>query len=156
MLGNGHPSSNVPPAPREWRLGRAVFHGFATARHNLPGIDPLEPAREALIESFHRRALAAPIGLGQEGTPGQLLAFQPQEVNPPAARLRTRELRWRRAHEQELRELAGQWVVLEGEQLIGHGHDPRILVAEAKARGIQVPYLFFVEPSGPNTVKFGL
>jgi len=68
---------------------------------------------------------------------------------------RSREIAWRRAHEHELRALAGQWVILEGDELIARGPDPRPLVATARARGIQVPYLFFVEPAGEN-VKFGL
>lgn len=63
---------------------------------------------------------------------------------------------WRRAHEQELRELVGQWVIVEGDELIAHGPDPGALVAAARARGIRVPYVFFVEPSGESTAKLGL
>jgi tRNA A-37 threonylcarbamoyl transferase component Bud32 len=47
-------------------------------------------------------------------------------------------------------------VIVEGEQLISHGQDPARLVDEARARGIRVPYIFFVEPSAENTVKLGL
>jgi predicted DNA-binding antitoxin AbrB/MazE fold protein len=69
---------------------------------------------------------------------------------------RSREIAWRRAHEHEMRALAGQWVVLEGEELIGSGPDPGALVVAARARGIEVPYLFLVEPVADNVVKFGL
>lgn len=63
---------------------------------------------------------------------------------------------WREAHEQALRELVGQWVIVEGNDLIAHGPDPVPLVVAARARGIRVPYLFFVEPSEQYTVRFGL
>jgi predicted DNA-binding antitoxin AbrB/MazE fold protein len=69
---------------------------------------------------------------------------------------RSREIAWRRAHEQELRALAGQWVILEGEELIANGPDPRALVVAARAKGVHVPYLFLVEDAGDNAVKFGL
>jgi len=63
---------------------------------------------------------------------------------------------WRRAHEQELRALAGEWVIVEGEELIAHGQDPARLVAQARAKGVRVPYIFFVEPSAEKTAKLGL
>jgi hypothetical protein len=47
-------------------------------------------------------------------------------------------------------------VILEVEEVIAFGPDPQALVDTAKARGIQVPYLFFVEPADDNAVKFGL
>jgi hypothetical protein len=154
MLGEAQTSPNIPPPPRRWPPGRPILPGLSVVvRLHSPFSDPLAPAQEALIESFHRRASAAPAaGLGQDREPGQLLAFRSrQESKVP----RSREIAWRRAHEHELRALAGQWVILEGDELIASGPDPRPLVATARARGIQVPYLFFVEPAGEN-VKFGL
>lgn len=157
MLGRAQPLSNVPPAPRGWLPGRATPRGLGgTTQLHSPWTDPLAPDREALIESFYRRTSSArAAGLGQEREPGQLLVFRsrhaPQPVHP-----RSREIAWRRAHEQELRALAGQWVILEVEEVIAFGPDPQALVDTAKARGIQVPYLFFVEPADDNAVKFGL
>ncbi len=65
-------------------------------------------------------------------------------------RHRSRELEWRRTHQEMLRTMAGEWVVLEGEEIIGHGKDLGPLVNEARARGILVPYAFFVEDTPPT------
>jgi hypothetical protein len=156
MLGKAQASLNVPP-PRRWPPGRPTFSGLtAGTRLYNPLTESPAPAREALIESFYRRTSAVPpAGLGQEREPGQLLAFRSRQA-APAPHPRSREIAWRRAHDQELRALAGQWVIVEGNELIANGTDPRALVAAARARGIQVPYLFFVEPTDDNAVKFGL
>ena len=69
---------------------------------------------------------------------------------PPRKQLRHREREqaWRRSNPEVVREYAGQWVVLEGEEIIGHGAEPAKIVQEARNRGIRSPYVFFVEPSG--------
>jgi hypothetical protein len=45
---------------------------------------------------------------------------------------------------------------LEGDHLIAHGPDPERLVADAKAKGIAVPYIFFVESATAEVVRIGL
>ncbi len=58
------------------------------------------------------------------------------------------ELAWLAAHREEY---AGQWVVLEGERLIGHGHDPRPFVDTARAEGIECPFVVHIRAeSGPH------
>ncbi|MDX2044857.1 MAG: DUF5678 domain-containing protein [Acidobacteriota bacterium] len=52
-----------------------------------------------------------------------------------------KELEWLREH---WREYLGQWVVLDGERLIGHGSDPRPLVAQARAEGVKMPFAKYV------------
>lgn len=69
---------------------------------------------------------------------------------------RVPELEWHRAHQQELRQYAGQWVVLEGETLVAHGEDLRRVIVEARAKGVAVPYVFYVEPPGEDIVRIGL
>jgi aryl carrier-like protein len=70
---------------------------------------------------------------------------------------RQRELEWRRTHLDVLRRLAGQWVVLEGEELIAHGRDAVRVVARARRKGVAVPFVFFVEPPDPTpTAQIGL
>jgi hypothetical protein len=69
---------------------------------------------------------------------------------------RSRELAWRRDHAALLRRLAGEWVVVEGSELVGHGPEPAPLVAEARQRGIRIPYVFFVEPADKEVIKLGL
>jgi hypothetical protein len=39
----------------------------------------------------------------------------------------------------------GQWVAFDGEQLICHGSNREVL-AEARRRGVKVPYVAYVEP----------
>jgi hypothetical protein len=46
--------------------------------------------------------------------------------------------------EQHRREYIGLWVVLDGDRLIGHGSDPRPLVARARAEGVTIPFVEFV------------
>lgn len=116
-------------------------------------IDHLALRREALIDELKHSLSLTRSGLGQEPLTGQGLLFTPRSQ---PGRLRSRELAWRRAHEDVLRRLAGDWVIVEGEELIAHGPDPVRLVADAKARGIQIPYVFFVEASGGDIVKMGL
>lgn len=69
---------------------------------------------------------------------------------------RQREQEWRRTHGEVLRGYAGKWLVLEGEEIIAHGDDPKDLVRQARDRGIRSPYVFFVEPVQPGVVKLGI
>ena len=67
------------------------------------------------------------------------------EIKHPSAGLRRREVEWRRAHRKDLELFAGQWVVLEGETIVAHGDDAGCVVAEARLKGVTVPYVFRVE-----------
>jgi hypothetical protein len=69
---------------------------------------------------------------------------------------RSREIEWCRTHAKVLRQFAGQWVVLEGEEIVAHGNDPLQVVADARAKGIRIPYIFYVEDTDDNVVKMGL
>jgi hypothetical protein len=88
---------------------------------------------------------------------GRLIEFDPLQSPPglPASGHRTRELEWRRTHREVLRNFAGQWVVLEGEKIAAHGKDPQQVVIEARAKGIQVPYIFYVGPTNVSPVTLG-
>ncbi len=70
---------------------------------------------------------------------------------------RQRELEWIESHADEMRRLAGEWVVLEGDELVAHGKNAARVVASARRRGIAVPFVFFVEPPAVGaTAHFGL
>ncbi len=71
-------------------------------------------------------------------------------------RSRQREQEWCRTHLELLHSYTGQWVVLEGEEIVAHGSDVTRLVKQARNRGIQSPYVFFVEPYDPGVAKLGL
>ena len=56
-----------------------------------------------------------------------------------------------------MRRLAGEWVVLEGDQLIAHGKNATRVFTTAKRKGIAVPFVFYVEPPATEgIVQFGL
>jgi len=83
----------------------------------------------------------------------------PAVINPPVSRAggyRTRELEWRRNNAQALRRFAGQWVALEGEEIISHGPDPVAVAADARARGIRTPYIFYVDSLAKGVIRIGL
>jgi hypothetical protein len=69
---------------------------------------------------------------------------------------RSREMEWRRTHAHVLRAYENEWVALEGDEIIAHGRDPVRVFAEAKRRGIDSPYIFYVEPADENVVRMGL
>ncbi len=81
-----------------------------------------------------------------------------QDSHPPRRlRYRQREYEWRQSHRAYLRKLTNQWIVLEGEEIVAHGEDPVQLVEQAREKGIDRPYVFYVEPPRPDgVVKIGL
>lgn len=90
-----------------------------------------------------------------EAAPVEPDAVRP-DPQPVSSGHRSRELEWCRTHAEVLRQFAGQWVVLEGEEIIAHGNDLVQIVREARARGIRVPYVFYVEDIDEEVVRMGL
>ncbi len=80
------------------------------------------------------------------------------ETVPSTQGRRSRELVWRKAHTDYLREVfLGQWIVLEGDQIIASSPDPAEVVKTARRRGIRSPYVFRVEGRPrPRTSSLGL
>lgn len=161
MLGENlwaHGLGNRTQAPREWPRPtgglpvtwgdeQAAAQGEAT-RH------PRANRREALTQNFR-----CSISGETKGLSGNLVLVFPQMRRTEALAAvdpRTRELQWRQNNEQLLEALAGQWLVVEGDEMIAHGQDPVTLVTAARRRGIQVPFIFFVEPRAYDTIKIGL
>ena len=56
------------------------------------------------------------------------------------------EQEWLRTHG---REYSGQWVALNGEELLSHGSDARGVRDEARAKGVQTPLMVRI-PDEPN------
>ncbi len=77
----------------------------------------------------------------------QWLAQQEQrdvEEQQKAARLQQEMEQYRRAKQwiaEHRAEYLGQWVALEGDQLISHSFDAKQVYAEAKAAGIRSPFI---------------
>ena len=93
--------------------------------------------------------------VAQEATLAEPDPAQPSP-KPVASGHRSRELEWCRTHAEVLRQFAGQWVVLEGEEIVAHGKELVQIVSEARARGIRVPYVFYVEDLDERVVRMGL
>lgn len=95
---------------------------------------------------------------GSEFAPNVPIPYSPGEATDAlrASDHRNRELEWRRTHGKALKAFTGEWVVLEGEEIIAHGHDPVEVISEAREKGIRVPYVFCVEPQGEDVVEMGL
>ena len=61
----------------------------------------------------------------------------------PSYRTYDDERAWVEAHREEF---LGQWVALDGGNLVAHGSDARAVYDEARARGLDAPYLVHVMP----------
>ena len=90
----------------------------------------LEEAKKLPPEE-QRRLRAALNALGSDGD------------TQPAYRTNEQERAWINAHREEY---LGQWVALDGDQLLAHGADAKKVYDEAKAQGITAPYLEQVSP----------
>ncbi|MBA3441467.1 MAG: hypothetical protein H0T92_16535 [Pyrinomonadaceae bacterium] len=64
--------------------------------------------------------------------------------------LRADEQRWLAEHKEEY---VGQWVAVEGENLIAHGTNARAVYRAARDAGIRVPFLVRVKPA--DQLPFG-
>lgn len=76
-----------------------------------------------------------------------------RRVPPPVPyKDRSREYQWL---EQHAREYIGQWVALEGDQLVAQGSTAVEILKVAKAAGIERPLILQVEdPDGPPLIIF--
>lgn len=63
---------------------------------------------------------------------------------PVRTRRRQAEMAWLERHAAELRALAGEWVAINGEELISHGATAREVLEAARQRGVVRPLLFQV------------
>ena len=70
------------------------------------------------------------------------LAVQSGADGAQSALHREREMQWLTEHEAEY---AGQWLALDGDHLLSHGEDPHKVRAEARAMGVETPFVVFSE-----------
>jgi len=119
----------------------------------------LDPTHLELTEPLSARSgteVAVTVSDSPLGSVGESVAEPRPTSVPRPLRLRQREQEWCRTHGEVLRGYEGQWIVLEGEEIVAHGDDVTRLVEQARDRGIRSPYVFFVEPTEPGVVKIGL
>lgn len=70
--------------------------------------------------------------------------FPPRIVGTYEPKDRTKENDWLRLHSGEY---AGQWVALDGDRLVGHGHNLKEVVKTVKQNGVDDALFVRVEPS---------
>lgn len=75
---------------------------------------------------------------------------------PNESQFRTRELEWRRTHPEILKAFEGEWIVIEGDEVVAHDREFGHVINQARFRGIRTPYVFFVEPKSEDIVSIGL
>jgi Family of unknown function (DUF5678) len=59
---------------------------------------------------------------------------------------RSREMEFLGKYAEKLAGYVGQWVALEGEIIVAHGSDPVKVVAQARKAGVEIPFIFRVQP----------
>ena len=67
---------------------------------------------------------------------------QPVNGGVKASHQREHEMCWLAEHEAEY---AGQWLALDGDQLLSQGTDPHQVRAAARAQGVASPFVVFAE-----------
>jgi|GEM_PF-1154663 len=87
--------------------------------------------------------------LGVDGTISITISSQAHSNGPTTARIiefidRTREMRWIAEHRVEF---AGQWVALDGDQLLAHGDNAREVYQAARKSGVKRPFVLQLEPA---------
>jgi hypothetical protein len=53
----------------------------------------------------------------------------------------SKEREWLKEHRHEY---VGQWIVLDGDRLVGHGDNPVPIFAQARAEGVAIPFVKFI------------
>ena len=56
------------------------------------------------------------------------------------------ETEWMNHHPEELLKCAGEYVIVEGTEIVAHGTDTTELFRIAERRGIKIPFILFVPP----------
>ncbi len=117
--------------------------------------------RDAFVSSAVAKALelqrARRKRLDSESPTTTAISQEPSEGQLPPLNGRDREDAWRRSNRAVLRRhYAGQWVVLEGEEIVAHSEDAAEAVQDARAKAVAVPFVFYVEPPRPpGLVRMG-
>ena len=69
-------------------------------------------------------------------------------TSPPQVRRKIREIDFSQIEEwlvRNRREYIGKWIVLDGGRLVGFGDDPRPIVEQARAEGVETPFVELIQ-----------
>ncbi len=70
---------------------------------------------------------------------------------------RSLEMEFLRSHPEIFARYVGEWVALEGQQIVAHGRDPAKVVAGARRARVKIPFVFRVQPKpAANSGTLGL
>jgi hypothetical protein len=108
------------------KMTSSTFEQALAVVQSLP-LEDKQRLRQWLIEEELKLA-------GQNGDDATTSALQ-----------REREMQWLAQHKAEY---AGQWLALDGDRLLSHGEDPHKVRAEARAMGVETPFVVFAEDPG--------
>ena len=100
-------------------------------------------ARHILIEAKKN-------GVSVEDYLNEVANVKPNNKNNNLAKVRrtktevdlSKEQKWLKENQDKY---IGKWVVLDGEKLVGAGDDPKPFVEEARANGVKIPFVQFIE-----------
>jgi Family of unknown function (DUF5678) len=123
--------------------------------HQAMLIDEPEWSFKREFEGGGRLGNFAAQWLSLVGAGAMQLIVRPAASNPPRG-TRSREVEWRRRHPDAFRSIEGQWVALEGEQIVAHGTDVDDVISNARQQGIRIPYVFLVERFDHDVINMGL
>ncbi len=102
-------------------------------------LEQLARAQDISVGQLARKALRRAVADGGVSTAPQLRV---SKLERDSEFSRHRELSWLQANAGRLAELAGHYLVIEGEQLVAHGRDPLDVLRQAREMGIQVPFIY--------------
>lgn len=89
-------------------------------------------------------------GVSVEDYLNEVAKEKPQNGNGDLPKIRRRKTRVDLSKEHKWLEenqdkYIGKWVVLDGDKFVGAGDDPKPFVEEARANGVKVPFVQFIE-----------
>ena len=61
---------------------------------------------------------------------------------------RERELKWLEVNKNKINALGGNWIAVQGEELVAYAPDFSVVLEKARGKGIEVPFIIYV-PEGP-------
>jgi len=138
------------------RISR-FYEKIARLRATESNPDNYRTAVSGFLAEVERMQLEVREYLMQPKTPSRRSSARRGSAAAPPYRNRHIEQRWKETHGDVLRQYAGQWVVLELEEIVSHGDDASQVVQEARDKGVEVPYIFRVAPIYDEDVAhFGL
>ena len=76
--------------------------------------------------------------------------FAEETARPVPAGRRETELRWLQEHSDRIVEFVGQWIAINGNELVSHGRSLREVREAVRQRGIEQPLMFYVAGDEPE------